>query len=134
MSTRTKKTQRQPSLKRGQCHVCGCTEDRGCDAGCSWFDRSQTLCTACARWSGRAGWGSANCPSKLPVYGLWIVDGGPRARGHWLMDTEDGDHLYPALFLERRQAEAAAKVERAEGLDVVAVELRAVVPGTRRKS
>jgi hypothetical protein len=32
----------------GVCMVCGCTEDRACDGGCSWVDEAQTLCSACA--------------------------------------------------------------------------------------
>ena len=33
---------------RGQpaCRVCGCTQDRACDGGCSWVD--DDLCSSCA--------------------------------------------------------------------------------------
>lgn len=30
---------------RGVCRVCGCTEARACDGGCSWLDDDQTVCT-----------------------------------------------------------------------------------------
>lgn len=33
----------------GVCHVCGCTDARGCGpTGCGWTDATHTLCTACA--------------------------------------------------------------------------------------
>jgi hypothetical protein len=31
----------------GVCAWCGCTEERGCGAGCSWANRACTLCSAC---------------------------------------------------------------------------------------
>jgi hypothetical protein len=32
----------------GVCRVCGCTEDRACEGGCSWKDDTKTICTRCA--------------------------------------------------------------------------------------
>jgi hypothetical protein len=34
-------------IARGECRVCGCTDDRACIDGCSWVDANRTLCTAC---------------------------------------------------------------------------------------
>jgi|SRR5882672_4833513 len=33
--------------KSGECRVCHCTDEFGCDAGCSWVDRAHTLCSLC---------------------------------------------------------------------------------------
>jgi hypothetical protein len=33
--------------KAGQCRWCHCTYDTPCANGCSWADRSQTLCSEC---------------------------------------------------------------------------------------
>lgn len=35
----------------GVCTVCGCTDDRACEGGCSWVSLDRTLCTRCARLS-----------------------------------------------------------------------------------
>lgn len=39
-------------VRSGRCRVCGCTDEFGCDAGCSWIDRDHTLCSACAGTAG----------------------------------------------------------------------------------
>ena len=31
----------------GRCRWCGCTDEAGCALGCSWANRSHTLCSAC---------------------------------------------------------------------------------------
>lgn len=31
----------------GRCRWCGCTDEHGCGLGCSWANRSHTLCSAC---------------------------------------------------------------------------------------
>jgi hypothetical protein len=31
----------------GVCSKCGCTEEYGCDGGCSWSDKGRTLCSRC---------------------------------------------------------------------------------------
>lgn len=31
----------------GTCAVCGCTDDRACEGGCSWIHENHTLCSAC---------------------------------------------------------------------------------------
>lgn len=31
----------------GRCRWCGCTYDHACANGCSWVDRTQTLCSEC---------------------------------------------------------------------------------------
>lgn len=33
---------------RGQCILCGCTDERACPDGCSWVDKDHTICSACA--------------------------------------------------------------------------------------
>lgn len=33
--------------RSGKCRWCGCTELRACGAGCSWANRSATLCSEC---------------------------------------------------------------------------------------
>jgi len=35
------------SLTPGICRWCRCTWENGCGIGCSWVDRTQTLCSAC---------------------------------------------------------------------------------------
>lgn len=37
----------RPGCAPGVCRVCGCTENRACDDGCSWVTRD--LCSTCAR-------------------------------------------------------------------------------------
>jgi hypothetical protein len=64
-------------------------------------------------------------PSKIPVYGLWIVDGGPRGRGHWLVETDDGEKLFPAIYFNHLEAGVAALAEQKQGIDVVVVQLKA---------
>lgn len=34
-------------LKPGECFACHCTDEYGCDVGCSWVDDSCTMCSAC---------------------------------------------------------------------------------------
>ncbi len=38
--------------KAGTCQICGCTEGKGCDMGhderCTWIDKGETICSACA--------------------------------------------------------------------------------------
>lgn len=41
----SKKTRTKP--KRGTCRVCNCTEEHGCPEGCSWADKTKTICTSC---------------------------------------------------------------------------------------
>ena len=127
MSKKRQRAQRRRErpLPSGICHVCGCTDERGCDVGCSWADEDCTICSACQKWASRASAAGANMPSQLPVYGLWIVDGGPRSLGHWLVETDNSDNGYPAVYFDRVSAETAAKAERDDGLDVFVVELRA---------
>ncbi|QQS08648.1 MAG: hypothetical protein IPK69_11765 [Phycisphaerales bacterium] len=91
------------------------------------MDKHRTLCSACDRWASRADRRGHTEPSKVPVYGLWIIDGGPKGKGHWLVDMyDDADRNFPAIFWSKKDAETAAKKERENGLDVVALELRAV--------
>ena len=37
-------------MPRGTCEVCGCTEFRACEGGCTWIDTERTLCSQCAGW------------------------------------------------------------------------------------
>ena len=115
----------KPAGRRGSCQVCGCTDEHGCDMGCEWVDRRQTLCSACANWCARASKAGADRPSKVHIYALWIVDGGPRGKGHWLGETYDGTNTHPAMFFDRASAERAAQAECDEGLDVVVIQVRA---------
>jgi len=36
-----------PRKKTGICFVCGCSQEDACPGGCSWVDRSHTLCSVC---------------------------------------------------------------------------------------
>lgn len=38
---------RAPLEPEGICRVCGCTDEWGCDGGCSWVDAEHTLCSEC---------------------------------------------------------------------------------------
>lgn len=40
-------TKKDEKLQPGVCRECGCTEEKPCKAGCSWTDKTKTLCTAC---------------------------------------------------------------------------------------
>jgi hypothetical protein len=40
------RAQRQ-RFQSGVCFGCGCTDDYGCDAGCTWADHLHTMCSAC---------------------------------------------------------------------------------------
>ena len=35
--------------KQRKCRVCGCTDEAACPGGCSWADRTRTICTACTQ-------------------------------------------------------------------------------------
>jgi hypothetical protein len=37
----------QPSTIPDVCRYCGCTEEHGCGAGCSWVDSANTICSSC---------------------------------------------------------------------------------------
>jgi hypothetical protein len=39
-------------LRPGRCRWCGCPDHDPCPDGCGWTDRTETLCTACARLDG----------------------------------------------------------------------------------
>lgn len=116
--------------RRGVCQVCGCTEEHACDQGCSWVDANRNLCSECLKWCSRASKAGADRPSKIPLYALWIVDGGPRGRGHWLVESDDGSNTHPAMYFDRTEAEKAAKIERNQGFDVVVIQLRATGGGS----
>lgn len=116
---------RERPLPSGVCHVCGCTDEHGCDAGCTWVDKDCTICSECDKWAHRASAKGADSPSEIPVYGLWVVDGGPRGRGHWLVETDDGERLFPAVYFDRLEAGVAALAEQKQGIDVVVVQLMA---------
>ena len=49
-------------LRPGECFACGCTDDYGCESGCSWVDGEHTMCSRCeqlallySRWLGLTG-------------------------------------------------------------------------------
>lgn len=113
------------ATKPGMCKVCGCTEEHACEQGCSWVDGTETMCSACIEWVSRATAKGAKHPALIPVYGLWITDGGPRSKGHWLIECFDGNTHVPAVFFDMQSALKAAKREIDEGLDVKVVVLRA---------
>lgn len=110
--------------RRGRCVVCGCTDDRGCEKGCAWANKQHTMCTRCDAFAWRATAKGARCPSKIPLFGLWVVDGGPKGMGHWLVDSIHGDDEVPGVFWDRPAAERACLDEVRGGLDVIVVELR----------
>ena len=43
----TGKRARAAAPKSGTCRLCGCTDEFGCDSGCSWVDPDHTLCSRC---------------------------------------------------------------------------------------
>ena len=66
-------------------------------------------------------------PLSMPVFALWVPDGGPDLMGHWLVDiTDSNDDDHPAVFFDRELAERVAAEERKEGLACEVIELRAV--------
>jgi hypothetical protein len=38
-------TEKKP--ESGVCRICGCTEEKPCEGGCAWTDKTKTICTAC---------------------------------------------------------------------------------------
>jgi hypothetical protein len=38
---------KRSKLQQGRCFACWCTDDLGCDVGCSWVDPDHTMCSAC---------------------------------------------------------------------------------------
>jgi len=42
------KASAKKKAKAGTCRVCGCTDNRACKGGCSWVDKTHTLCSTCA--------------------------------------------------------------------------------------
>ena len=60
MTTRTRSSRKRPAMpaikrsrkvriKPGTCFACGCTDEFGCDRGCSWVDGDHTMCSECHR-------------------------------------------------------------------------------------
>ncbi len=47
MAKRQRLAGRRVQMKPGVCFVCCCTDEYGCDEGCSWVDAEHTLCSAC---------------------------------------------------------------------------------------
>lgn len=43
------RTWKELEVQVGTCRVCGCTEDAACPGGCSWADKTKTLCSRCAK-------------------------------------------------------------------------------------
>jgi len=41
------KAKRSAGIRSGVCRHCGCTDEHGCDQGCSWVDAAHTVCSAC---------------------------------------------------------------------------------------
>jgi len=134
-------TRRSKSRPRpGKCVVCGCTDERGCDIGCQWADPSRTLCSCCIHVQFRVTGRYTNDSADFVIFGLWVVDGGPEGRGHWMVDISavecDG---HPAVFFDRAAAEKAAAEENdprhsgiaSSGWRVEVVPLQAV-QGTER--
>lgn len=48
---------------------------------------------------------------SMPIYGLWIPDGGADRKGCWMVDCTTEDNEHPAVFYSLAQAEAAHKHE-----------------------
>jgi hypothetical protein len=44
----SKHPQQARRVQSGVCRICGCTDERACDVGCSWVDAAHTLCSTCA--------------------------------------------------------------------------------------
>ena len=59
------RTHRRPPA--GKCAVCGCTDEYGCDAGCSWANEDRNLCTACVEAYGRAEYYFERFPHHRPL-------------------------------------------------------------------
>lgn len=34
-------------MSAGTCRICGCTDDRACEGGCSWANEGHTICSTC---------------------------------------------------------------------------------------
>ena len=69
---------------------------------------------------------TARRPRSMPVYGLWVKDGGPDGLGCWMVETFVPDcDGHPAVFYDRALAEKCCAAECLEGLDVEVVELTA---------
>lgn len=70
--------------------------------------------------------GSRRDPGHVPVYALWVNDGGPDQAGGWMVDVSDSnDDSHPAVFYDRVTAERWCTQEREGGIDCVVVEVRA---------
>src|SRR5579862_6644499 len=41
------KTAKRP----GVCSICWCRQERACEDGCAWADRTRTLCSSCTRFA-----------------------------------------------------------------------------------
>lgn len=48
--------------KERTCMICGCTESRACEAGCSWVNDQDDICTECV-------WPPARQPAGRPRHG-----------------------------------------------------------------
>lgn len=66
-----------------KCRICGCTYERGCPAGCSWFE--DELCSVCARFRGQLSVysGDALRVTKAGLARLLDEVKGKDRTGHW---------------------------------------------------
>lgn len=125
---------RRSKPKSGQCHVCGCTEDRACDGGCEWANKDQTLCSLCAGFCHAVAKDYSLTIGGAPIFGLWVIDSGPEERGRWMVDLCHSDTENPTVFFDRESAVKAAALENdpaggglaSMGCRVLVIELHAV--------
>ncbi len=104
----------------GKCKICGCTDEEGCAIGCWWVTPEQDLCSACKPASGRIDHKRpGRGPKAVPVWGIWVENGGPDNRGYWMCEvcmSDAGEFEHPALFWDLKAAKEACKRENDPGV------------------
>jgi len=97
----------------GVCRVCGCTEDEPCPGGCSWADKTRTLCTRCANGKPKPGQGEGLCGGPPePDYFPPFTGDKPAVRSEAQADQEIYNEVRPPRRRGRKPGRKSTKKHR----------------------
>lgn len=102
----------------GRCRMCGCTDDRACQGGCSWVNKEHDLCSVCDRVAWRMSAKHGRAAAAVPLYALWCPTGGDDGDGCWLCEcASDGVSEAPAVFFDLDVAHEACRRENSPSVE-----------------
>lgn len=70
--------------------------------------------------------GEGELVNVKPVFALWVLDGGVDGKGCWMVDISYPNNDYPCVAYSYEDSLCLLNNERAAGLNVILIELRAV--------